>query len=367
MNKGYKFRLYPNKEQEIMFAKTFGCVRFIYNKMLSDRIKHYQATGKSLNNTPAQYKGEYEWLKDVDSLALSNAQINLNKAYKNFWSNKKTGFPKFKSKKYNRCSYSTNNQKGSVRIEQGKIRLPKIGLVKLKIHRQIEGTIKTVTISKTPSGKYYVSILSEYENQVFHKVPVTFLGLDYAMSGLYVSSEGKYADYPKYFRIAQKKLARIQRKFSRSKKQSNNHEKLRIFLSVFHERITNRRKDFLHKLSTNLTNSYDAIVIEDLDLKAMAKRKRGKKFCFGKSISDNGWGIFTRMLEYKLEWQGKILIKIDKWYPSSQLCSGCGYKNTETKNLSVREWTCPQCGIHHDRDKNAAINIKNEGIKKISV
>ena len=198
MNKAYKFRLYPNKDQSIMFAKTFGCVRFIYNKMLADRISRYKSTGERLNNTPAQYKEEFEWLKEVDSLALANAQLHLNDAYKNFWSNKKNGFPKFKSKKRSKNSYSTNNQKGSVRIEGNKIKLPKIGLVKLEMHRQIEGKIKTVTISKTPSGKYYISILVEYENQVLPIVPRKFLGLDYAMNGLYVSSDGECANYPKY-------------------------------------------------------------------------------------------------------------------------------------------------------------------------
>lgn len=267
-----------------------------------------------------------------------------------------------KSKK-NRQSYSTNNQRGSVRIENGQIKLPKVGWVKIKAHRQVEGTIKTVTISKTPSGKYFVSILTEYENQVLPIIPKIFLGLDYAMNGLFVASTGERANYPRYYRRAQKKLRRVQKKFSRSKIESQNRERCRVELSRIYEKVTNRRKNFLQKLSTKLVNIYDAIAIEDLDLKAMAKRKRGERFSFGKSISDNGWAMFTRMLEYKLEWQGKALVKIDKWYPSSQLCSECGYQNSETKNLSVREWTCPKCGAHHDRDHNAAINIKNEGMR----
>ncbi|MBR1421152.1 MAG: IS200/IS605 family element transposase accessory protein TnpB [Selenomonadaceae bacterium] len=363
MNKAYKFRLYPTKDQSIMFAKTFGCVRFIYNKMLADRIAHYKSTGERLNNTPAKYKEEFEWLKEVDSLALANAQLHLNDAYKNFWSNKKNGFPKFKSKKRNKNSYSTNNQKGSVRIEGNKIKLPKIGLVKLEMHRQIEGKIKTVTISKAPSGKYYISILVEYENQILPIVPRKFLGLDYAMNGLYVSSDGECANYPKYFRLAQKKLARIQRKFSRSKKLSKNHEKLRIRLSKIHEKIANRRRDFLHKLSAKLVSEYDLIAIEDLNMQAMSKKKCGKRFSFGKSVSDNGWGMFTQMLEYKSHWMGKSLVKIDRFFPSSQIFSGCGYQNSETKNLSVREWKCPECGAIHDRDINAAINIRNEGMR----
>ena len=338
---------------------VFGCVRFVYNRMLSDKLE------KKKSVTPAQYKDEFEWLREVDSLALCNAQMNLKRAFENRRKNPKHfGKPHFKSKK-NKQSYSTNNQKGTVRIEDGKIRLPKVGLVKIKFHRQIVGTIKTVTITKTPSDKYYVSILTEYENQVLPIVPKKFVGLDYSMGELFVSSEGERADYPKYYRRAQNRLRRVQKKFSRSKKFGSNREKIRVMLSRMYEKVTNRRKDFLHKLSSRLVNESDTIAIEDLDSQAMSKRKRGGRFSFGKSISDNGWGMFTRMLAYKLEWQGKILVKIDKWYPSSQLCSHCGYKNADTKNLSVRQWICPKCGAKHDRDHNAAINIKNEGARII--
>ena len=340
-----------------MFAKTFGCVRFVYNRMLSDKWE------KKKSVTPAQYKDEFEWLREVDSLALCNTQMNLKRAFENRRkSPKHFGKPHFKSKK-SKQSYSTNNQKGSVRIEDGKIRLPKIGLVKIKLHRQSVGTIKTVTITKTPSDKYYVSMLTEYENQVLPIVPKKFVGLDYSLGELFVSSEGERADYPKYYRRAQKRLRRVQKKFSRSKKFGSNREKIRVMLSRVYEKVTNRRKDFLHKLSSRLVNKNDAIAIEDLDLQAMAKHKRGGRFSFGKSISDNGWGMFTRMLEYKLDWQGKSLVKIDKWYPSSQLCSQCDYQNSNTKNLSIRQWICPKCGAHHDRDVNAAINIKNEGMR----
>ena len=299
----------------------------------------------------------------MDSLALCNAQMNLKRAFENRRKNAKHfGKPHFKSKK-NKQSYSTNNQKGTVRIEDGKIRLPKVGLVKIKFHRQIVGTIKTVTITKTPSDKYYVSILTEYENQVLPIVPKKFVGLDYSMGELFVSSEDERADYPKYYRRAQKRLGRVQKKFSRSKKFGSNREKIRVMLSRVYEKVTNRRKDFLHKLSSRLVNENDAIAIEDLDLQAMAKHKRGGRLSFGKSISDNGWGMFTRMLEYKLDWQGKSLVKINKWYPSSQLCSQCDYQNSNTKNLSIRQWICPKCGAHHDRDVNAAINIKNESMR----
>ena len=363
VNKAYRYRIYPTTEQKMMFAKTFGCVRFIYNKMLSDRLDYYKETGKKLHNTPAQYKEAFPWLKEVDSLALANAQMNLNKAYNNFWNDSKHfGKPRFKSKKNRRASYSTNNQKGSVRIEGHKVKLPKVGWVKLCQHRPLpeNSIIKTVTISKTPSGKYYISMLVEYENQILPVIPKTFLGLDFAMHGLYVASDEEDAKYPSFLRTAEKRLAKAQRKLSNKQKGSHNREKQRLRVAILHEKVANQRRDFLHKKARYLADRYDVIGIEDISVKAMAKRKKGGKFSFGKSVADNGWNMFTNMLEYKLAWQGKQLIKIDKWYPSSQLCHVCGYQNHETKNLSVREWDCPKCGSHHNRDKNAAINIREE-------
>ena len=363
MNKAYRYRLYPTKEQQIMFAKTFGCARFIYNKMLGDRLDYYKETGKKLNNTPAQYKDEFPWLKEVDSLALANAQLNLNKAYNNFWNNSKHfGKPRFKSRKTGHCSYSTNNQKGSVRLEGNKIRLPKIGLVKICLHRPLmeNSTIKTVTISRNPSGKFYISILVEYENQILPIIPKNFLGLDFAMHGLYVASDEDNADYPNFLRKAEKRLAKAQRKLSKRQKGSRNRDKQRLRVAKLYEEVANQRRDFLHKKARYLTDKYDVIGIEDISVKAMAKHKKGGKFSFGKSVADNGWNKFVNILEYKLAWQGKQLIKIDKWYPSSQLCHICGYKNNKTKDLSVREWDCPKCGNHHNRDKNAAINIREE-------
>ena len=363
VNKAYRYRIYPTTEQKMMFAKTFGCVRFIYNKMLSDRLDYYKETGKKLHNTPAQYKEEFPWLKEVDSLALANAQMNLNKAYSHFWNDSKHfGKPRFKSKKNCRASYSTNNQKGSVRIEGHKVKLPKVGWVKLCQHRPLpeNSIIKTVTISQMPSGKYYISMLVEYENQILPVIPKTFLGLDFAMHGLYVASDEEDAKYPDFLRTAEKSLAKAQRKLSKKLKGSHNREKQRLRVAILYEKVANQRRDFLHKKSRYLADRYDVIGIEDISVKAMAKRKKGGKFSFGKSVADNGWNMFTNMLEYKLAWQGKKLIKIDKWYPSSQLCHVCGYQNHETKDLSVREWDCPKCGSHHNRDKNAAINIREE-------
>ena len=223
-----------------------------------------------------------------------------------------------------------------------------------------EKQIKTVTISRTPSGKCYISILVEYENQILPIMPKKFLGLDFAMHGLYVASDEDDANYPNFLRKAEKRLAQAQRKLSKRQKGSHNREKQRLRVAVLHEKIANQRRDFLHKKARNLVDKYDAIGIEDISVKAMAKRKKGGKFSFGKSVADNGWNMFTNILEYKLAWQGKQLVKVDKWYPSSQLCHVCGFQNDVTKDLSVREWDCPKCGSHHNRDKNAAINIREE-------
>ena len=293
---------------------------------------------RSSTITPAQYKDEFPWLREIDSLALANAQLNLNKAYNNFWNNRKHfGKPRFKSKKTGHSSYSTNNQKGSVRFEGNKVKLPKVGWVKLCLHRPLmeNSTIKTVTISRTPSGKFYISILVEYENQILPIIPKKFLGLDFAMHGLYVASDEEDADYPKFLRKAEKKLAKAQRKLSKCKKDSKNREKQRKRVAVLHEHIANQRRDFLHKKTKFLADRYDAIGIENISVKAMAKRKKGKHFSFGKSVSDNGWSKFVNILKYKLAWQGKQLIKVDKWYPSSQICHNCGFQNEETKDLSV--------------------------------
>ena len=361
-NKAYKFRIYPNAEQRVLFAKTFGCVRFIYNKMLSDKIEHYEKTKEKLNNTPAQYKEEFPWLKEVDSLALANAQINLQTAYKNYFANPKWGYPKFKSKKTHKYSYTTNRVNGNITLADGKLKLPKIGFVKVKQYRKMSDdyTLKSVTISQTPSGKYYASILFEYENQVQEQELHNFLGLDYSMHELYKDSNGNEPAYPRYYRRAEKKLIKEQRRLSFMQKGSKNRDKQRIKVAKLHEKVSNQRKDFLHKQSRQIANAYDCVCVEDLDMKAMSQSLH-----FGKSVSDNGWGMFVTFLKYKLEEQGKRLVKVDRFFASSQICSCCGYKNSATKDLSVRAWDCPKCGTHHDRDINAAVNIRNEGMRTV--
>jgi putative transposase len=329
--------------------------------MLSDKIEYYKEHKQTLNNTPAQYKTEFEWLKDVDSMALCNVQMNLQKAFKSFFTSPKVGFPKFKAKHKSRKSYTTNNIKNNIKLSSKGLKLPKLNdLIKIKVHRQIPSDykIKSVNISQTPSGKYYASILCEYESQVQAVEPVTFLGLDFSMKELYVASDGNSAQYSRYYRQAQKRLAREQRKLSKCVKGSNNRNKQRLKVARLFEKVANQRKDFLHKLSNKLAKNYDCVCIEDLNMVAMSQALN-----FGKSVSDNGWGMFTTFLQYKLEELGKKLIKVDRFFASSQICSCCGYKNSATKNLSIRSWDCPQCGMHHDRDVNASINIKNEGMR----
>ena len=362
MNKAYKFRIYPNAEQQIILTKTFGCVRFIYNQMLSDKINHYEETKQKLNNTPAQYKSKFPWLKEVDSLALANAQMNLQTAYNSFFRNTKIGFPKFKSKKSNRRSYTTNCVNGNISIDNGFLKLPKVGLVKLKQHRLILSNykLKSVTISQTPSGKYYASVLFEYENQIPEQELHDFLGLDFSMHGLYKDSNGNEPAYPRYYRQAEERLKREQRKLSLMQKGSKNRSKQRIKVANLHEKVANQRKDFLHKQSRQIVNAYDCVCIENLDMRSMSQSLN-----FGKSVADDGWGMFVTFLKYKLEETGKRLVKVNKFFASSQICNVCGYKNTATKNLSIRAWDCPECGTHHDRDINAAINIRNEGMRLV--
>ena len=362
-NKAYKYRIYPNKEQQVLISKTFGCVRFIFNKMLRERIAYYIKTGLSLKNTPAKNKKEYEWLKEVDSLALANAQLHLDTAYKNFFRDKKVGFPKFKSKKQNSNSYTTNMVNNNIKLLGNKIYLPKLKGVRIKKHREIPSDykIKSVTVSRTPTNKYYVSILCEYEVTITENKGSNYLGLDYAMNGLYVASDGSQGDYPRFYRQLEKKLHKEQRKLSKMTKGSNNYRKQKYKVAKVHEKISNCRKDFLHKTSHQIANEVDGVCVEDLNMQAMSKSMH-----FGKSVHDNGYGMFLTLLSYKLENKGKKLIRVDKFYPSSKTCSCCGYIHKELQ-LSDRTFECPQCGMILDRDYNASINIQREGMRLASI
>lgn len=333
--------------------------------MLADKIAHYEVTGKSLQTTPAQYKKDYPFLKEVDSLALANTQLHLQTAYINFFRDKKVGFPKFKSAKRSRRSYTTNNQNGTIALVGNGIKLPKAGVVKAKIHRQPESywTIKSATISQERDGIFYASVLYEYEASI---KPVTsmdnVIGLDYKSDGLYVDSDGNTGSNHKYYRENHKKLARAQRKLSRmtgSKKneaKSNNYIKQLKKINKIHRHIANQRLDHLHKTSTEIANRYDVVCVENLNMRAMSNKGFGN----GKATMDNGYGMFLGMLEYKLSDRGKYFVKVDKWYPSSQLCSCCGRQ--QKLSIAERVYRC-SCGMRMDRDYNAAINIKNEGLR----
>ena len=369
LNKAYKFRIYPNAEQRSMLAKTFGCVRLVYNYYLDKKICAYSADKTSLsyvncaNDMAVLKKSDtHSFLKEVDSIALQQSLRHLDTAFQNFFRSPKVGFPKFKSKKSNRRSYTTVCVDRNIKLVDRTLALPKIGKVKIKQHRQIPSDykLKSVTVSQTPSGKYYASILYEYDTDIQRIEPQSFIGLDFSMHELYKDSNGNESCYPRYYRQAEKRLVREQRKLSLMKKGSNNRNKQRIKVARLHEKVSNQRKDFLHKHSRQIANAYDCVCVEDLDMKSMSQALN-----FGKSVSDNGWGLFLNCLQYKLAEQGKQLVKIDRFYASSQLCSNCGYKNTDTRNLSVRAWDCPECGAHHDRDVNAAVNIRNEGMRLV--
>lgn len=358
MLKAYKYRIYPNKEQEEYFAKCFGCKRFIWNQMLNDKIEYYSKTGESLNNTPAQYKAKYPWLKEIDSLILANTQMDLQKAYKNFFRDKSAGFPKFKKRKhYN--SFTTNNQKGTIYIEGKYIKIPKLKtLIKIKQHRDFIGLIKSTTISKTCSGKYYISILVDAEHY-FPPEAENKIGIDMGLDVFCALSNGTKIQNPRFIKQYEDKLTYEQRKLSRKTKGSKRYEKQRIKVAKIHEKITNCRRNFSHNLSNVITNENQVIIMETLSSKEVQQNKQ-----LSKSVSDVSWFEFGRQLEYKSKWKGRTFYKIDKWYPSSQICSCCGY-NDGKHSLDIREWTCPNCNTHHDRDINASINILTQGIKEL--
>ena len=367
MIKAYKYRIYPNSEQRMQIAKTFGCCRFVYNQTLAYRKEVYEKEKKSVSKTDCnnycnrQLKKDYEWLKEVDKFALTNAIYNMDAAYRKFFK-EHAGYPKFKSKHDNHKSYTTNITNGNITVdfESNRVKLPKLKDVTAKLHRNFSGQIKSATISQVPSGKYYVSILVETEHM---ELPHTNqnTGIDLGIKELCITSDGKKYKNPKIIRKYEKKLIKLQRQLAHKEKRSQNYYKIKKKIALCHEKITNTRKDYLHKISHEIISENQVIVSENLQIKNMVKNHH-----LAKAISDVSRYELTRQLEYKAKWNGRKYIKIDTFYASSQICSVCGYQNTETKDLSVRKWECPVCGVKHDRDINAAKNILAEGLRQIA-
>lgn len=368
MLKAYKYRLYPNKEQEEQIQKTFGCCRFVYNQTLSYRKDKYETEKESMNKTSCNnyvnqiLKKKYEWLKEVDKFALTNAIYNMDFAYQKFYK-EHAGYPKFKSKKNHKKSYTTNitGKNIEVSFDNNKIKLPKLKWIKAKIHRNFEGRIKSATISQVPSGKYFVSILVETEHTPLESTGC-MIGIDLGIKDLLITSDGEKFDNIRTTKKYENRLAKEQRKLSHKIKGSKNWNKQRIKVARIHEKIHNTRIDNLHKVSHKLISENQVIVTEDLAVSNMVKNHH-----LSKAIQDCGWYELTRQLQYKSDWNNRQYIKIGRFTKSSQPCNVCGYININTKDLSVREWTCPECGTIHDRDINAAINILNEGLRLLSV
>jgi len=369
MYRTYKFRMYPNAEQRQTLARYFGSVRFIYNHYLTEKKRQYEESGKS-DGYAAQAKDlvalkrteGFEWLKEINSQTLQQTLMHLDTAYKNFF-NHTADFPKFKSRK--RGGSFTVPQ--FCHIEDGFVHIPKFkdGL-KVKEHRKVKGAVRSMTISTTATGKYYVSILTEEQYEPMQRTNAS-VGLDMGLKSLVTTSEGETYDNNRYTKKYEKKLATAQKHFARKQKDSNSWERQRMKVARIHETLASSRKDWQHKVSTDIVKRYDTICIEDLGVKLMEEKKKGgKKNRLSKSISDAGWSSLVAMIVYKAEMNDRTVVKVDRFYPSSKTCSVCGWKN-DSLTLADRSWTCPECGTTHDRDKNAAVNILSEGLRVLSI
>ena len=369
----YRFRLYPDESQKQLIEKTLGCSRQVYNELLSlckkeyEKDRNFRINKYELIKLLPKYKEKYPYLKEVDSIALQQSVIHLYTAYINFFRHN-SDFPVFKKKK-NDYGYITMNINNSIRIDGDEIQIPKIGRVKFVYHRQLPESFKYSTVSVSRIGKYYyASLIGEEEYQEYEEYSkeslllTNSIGLDFSLANLFVSDSKTKTNMPKFYEKSLSILAKEQRKLSHMKKGSNNYREQLLRIANLHEKIANQRKDFLHKTSRYIANKYDYVFVEDLDLKSISERKEEMKL--GIFVNDLGYGIFLNQLKYKLEWLNKKLVKVDKYFPSSQLCSECEYRKTDLL-LKNKTWICPNCGVKHNRDHNAAINIKKEGMRMI--